>query len=267
MENNYIECFKILNKEGEKTLQHMPESPYYNENCTSLFLLYRDFLSYSDSFMNLLEVKNFKGMLNQLRTIIELKANIDYMLLDNIEEKAIAHQIFSNLNKIKMYKRYDSRTQLGKDFHEKWLKDKMLSQLEYIDNDTSSMVQNLESVFLRSPFSEIYDKFTEKEKYWYSYNNGPKNIGELCCFLGYPILYENHYRLLSGILHGSDLYYYGLAPGTEEGKMELTSIHGMVNKSFVKLGLRLTHTVISNYCEKVFNNYKLPEIINEIFIN
>jgi hypothetical protein len=263
--DNYIECFKILIEEGEKVLQNIDESQYYNENCTSLFLLYKDFLSYSDSFMILAEINNLKGMLNQLRTIIELKASIDYMLLDNITEKAIAHQVFSILNKIKMYKRYDQRTDLGQDFRNKWLKDRCL-KLEYIDKDTSSMIQNLEKIFQRSPFMETYNKFSKKERYWYSYNNGPKNVQELCCLLGYPILYENHYRLLSGILHGSDLYYYGLAPGAD-GKMQLKNIRGETNIPFIKLGLRWTYTVINDYCEKIFNSYKLPERIKKIFDN
>jgi hypothetical protein len=262
--DSYVHCFGILIKEGEKVLQNLNESQYNNENCSSLFLLFRDFLSYSDSFMNLIKIKNLKGMLNQLRTIIELKANIDYILLDNITEKSIAHQIFSILNKIKMYKRYDQRTDLGKDFRKKWLLDKTLSQMEYIDKDTSGMVDNLEKIFKRKSFIDVYIKFTGKEKYWYSYNNGPKNIQDLCSLLGYPILYENHYRLLSGILHGSDIYYYGLVHGVE-GKMQLSNIHGEINEPFVKLGLKLTYDVISDYCDKVFKNYELPEIIKKIF--
>jgi hypothetical protein len=262
--DNYIKCFKVLVAEGEKTLRNISNSKYNNENCTSLFLIYRDFLSYSDSFANLLEIKNLKGMLNQLRTIIEVKANIDYMLLDNITEKAIAHRIFSILNKIKMYERYDSRTALGKDFHKKWLKDKTLSQIKYIDKDTSSEVEELKNGFLRPPYSDVYSKFTNKEKYWYSYNNGPKNVQELCDLLCYPILYENHYRLLSGILHGSDLYYYGLTPGAD-GKMNLENIHGEINMPFVRLGLKWTYLVINDYCEKVFNNYRLPDEVNKIF--
>jgi hypothetical protein len=183
-----------------------------------------------------------------------------------LSEKSIAHQIFSILNKIKMYKRYDQRTDLGKDFREKWLLDNTLSQLEYIDMDTSGMVDNLEKIFKRPPFINVYNKFTRKEKYWYSYDDGPKNIQDLCCLLGYPILYENHYRLLSGILHGSDLYYYGLAPGAD-GEMQLNNIHGDINIPFVKLGLKLTYNVINNYFEKVFKNYELPEQIKKIFCN
>jgi hypothetical protein len=214
--------------------------------------------------MNLVKIKNLMGMLNQLRTIIELKANVDYMLLDDITEKSIAHQIFSILNKIKMYKRYDKRTDLGRAFCKNWRRDKTLSQLEYIDRDTSGRVDNLEKIFKRPPFLDVYNKFTGKEKYWYSYNGGPKNIQCLCYLLGYPMLYETHYRLLSGILHGSDLYYYGLVSG-DDGEMQLSNIHGDINEPFIKLCLRLTYNVISSYCEKVFENYELSEKIKKIF--
>jgi hypothetical protein len=263
---NHIEFFELLIREGENSLRNIKNSQYNKEYCTSIFLLYRDFLSYADSFMNLVKIRNLKGMLNQLRTIIEIKANIDYMLMENIEERATAHKVFAILLRIKMLQRYDKTTKLGGEFHKKRLKDKYFSQMDSLERDTNELVKNEEKIFQYSPYKEVYEKFTQKEKNWYSYNNGPKNMEDLFSKLNNPILYENHYRLLSGILHGSDICYYGLVPGAE-GQAGLKDIHGEINVPFLKMGLRWTYSVIKDYCEKIFNNYQLPEILKKIFDN
>jgi hypothetical protein len=142
-----------------------------------------------------------------LRCILEYNACLKYLLAEDTQNRALAYQVCYAIEKLKLYKKYDTNTGEGKAFKQLWQKDEIAKRLPFPDSDSVENSKFLLKMLDREPFLSIKKEYNRTKKHinrrpeWYSLWSGPKNIQELFFFLEMPVTYEVYYRQWSGNIH------------------------------------------------------------------
>ena len=205
----YIEetthVFSMIAERGAMALEVMPTAVGINEDTNAIPLLYRHSVALLDGFVSVVQLPSVETMRIIMRSFFEAKCNLEYIIADNMESRAIAYQTKHIMRLIKEYKQMDASTSAGKEFAAKWRKE--LPKVALSASNTKPPIENLEKQLKREPYLSMHAKLEKhKTRPWYSIDTGPKNFEQLCMELGYSVYYEICYRKWSNVTHATSAY-------------------------------------------------------------
>src|SRR5580658_599348 len=145
-----------------------------------------------------------------LRSQMEAMFGIAYMAKGDSERKATQYVVAHAHSRIDWYKKLDPTVEVGKQLSSQLKSDSTFHELSIVALDTTGNIQNLENMLGRSEYSIVesdWQRLRRQKKgqiWWYSLNDGPKNVEELAAAVGDPGWYEVLYRIYSGEIHATN---------------------------------------------------------------
>lgn len=177
-----------------------------------IVLSFRHFLELIDSISILIKQSSVDPCNLLLRGALETYFGLEYIFEKYTLDRSMAFLAWNAHNNMKVFKKYDKTTELGKQFQEKWDKDKLIRGTKIPDSPLIiPAIENLENLLRRPEYQKVEKEFLRLKKNkepnpnWYRLFNGPKNIQELANHLKLSALYEVLYRPWSGQVHGTEV--------------------------------------------------------------
>ena len=240
---------------GLEGFQHVLESGFITEENNAIVFLFRNFLAILDAITEAARVPSIENIQVLSRSLFEIKCNLEFMTGAEINERAIAYQVYYIREKIKQYQKLDEGTALGKEFATKWSKDRTFSSMKKTNYDTKDAIANLEKQLKSDPWKAMNDRFDllGRKCEWYTIHSGKTSFYGLCEYLGYPISYDFFYGQWSALLHGKSAYKDNIA--NQDGTGGIEAIRSLSNYK------TLIGTLIPIVMECYFNVFKsiLPD--------
>lgn len=209
------EIQKLLNRMGRLTdevvnygtyvLDYCSETHKFNDYEIPIGTSFTQFLSLLDGVSILIKKGTSDPIKPLLRSMLELKFNIEYMLLEEDKKGIIAYQVSHAQNKINNWKMVDPSTQQGKEFAKKTKG----MNIDLFTFNPEERIQELEQMLNKEPFKEVYEEWKRTKKQikgkpnWHALFDGPKKISDLAEHLGQEAFYAVIYKNLSSFIHGN----------------------------------------------------------------
>lgn len=159
-----------------------------------------------------------------LRSMFEVFLSMEYMLQEDTKKRASAFIVAYLYSVLKDYRRADPSTLEGQE-HQRRIAPNQRFHLTPlpINPEWETNIQTLNSELALPDFEESRKEYERlrsqglKNPRWYSFYDGPRNIEQLAARVKLSALYESHYRVWSGPLHGTDIFANKLAPDAQTG--------------------------------------------------
>ena len=191
---------------------------WYNESLPGnrysdapIMFLIRQMLETLDGTSILIRQSSIEPAKPVLRSLIENYLAIKYICETNSENRALAYLIVAVHDKIKIYDRLDPETSAGQKYYSAISDDVLFSETTPPAVDFKAARKNLQKMLQRSEFEAVEAEYQRKAKTrtspsWYSLFSDPSisNIEQLAQHLNLSVLYQVHYRVLSGEAHAID---------------------------------------------------------------
>ena len=204
--------FESLSDRGLMGLSEIIESGIITEENNALVFLYRHLISLIDSLPAITKTPSVESLQIIMRSIFEASCYLLYMVEQNMDKRSAAYQVYYIRQRIKLYKRFDLDTDLGKTYKDNWSKDRVYQNIPIISLDTKKDIINLQSQLNRSPYKEINDEYAKIKKStkgrfnWYTYDSNCTNFKDLCFYLNRPISYDVFFKMWSTSTHSTGAY-------------------------------------------------------------
>jgi hypothetical protein len=182
-----------------------------DNNIPSVFL--RNIIELADAISILIRNSSVDPAKNIFRSLLESSYSLMYMLEDNEKQRANCFIVYKSVEKIKQCNKWLSTEDSHNQFKIKLGKDNLDVNLsQFFDHPDFLRVKKLREQLLEKPeFKPVYEEYhrtkkkSNREFYWYSLYDGPKNFPELTEYLGKTISYEFYYRTFSDNVHGTSV--------------------------------------------------------------
>jgi len=152
----------------------------------------------------------FTASIPILRSLWEGTLSMEYMLLEDFEDRSTAWMAVSYMRTKSSLSSLDPSTDKGKAVQSLKAKDKIHQYVPF-PNSSSKEVQeamaSAEQELRKEKFKTAIQKLTDsngKLMRWFAINNGPRNLEQLAHHLGRPLEYEFLYRYFSEISHAQN---------------------------------------------------------------
>ena len=262
--NSVAELFRKLRDRGLLIMEELPTAPGIDAETNAVFLLYRNAMALLDAVAELSGLPSVEGAKVLFRSFFETKCNLEYMVEADLKDRAVAYQTRHLINRIRRYEKLDPTTDRGKEFKAKWEKDTLFGGAGYEPVDTRAEIANLKKQLEREPYKTAWGKLAAAPTpNWYSIDNGPRKLIDLCERLGYPLAYDFFYRQWSGAVHGTDAYIDSFYSAEGEGRAHaLRAVKGYPELVDVALTLtvdfllKITQAVLPKHHERLYRFYK-----------
>jgi Family of unknown function (DUF5677) len=258
---------------GSHILDYCTEIRNFNEYEVPVVTCYTQLLSLLDGISILIKKGTSNPIKPLLRSMLELKFYIEYMLINDDKKGVIAYQVSHAQNLINNWKMVDPTTQQGKQF---------AKNIEGINLDLSvfnpkEKIKELEQMLNREPFKEVNDEWLRTRKKmkrmpnWHALFGGPQKIYDLAEYLEQTEYYAILYKNLSSFIHGSEtigrLKMHSSGLGVNPGIRQLEELPTDLNFSII-FALELYSKMLNKYNpekEIHFGIWYLNEIRDEFF--
>jgi hypothetical protein len=177
-----------------------------------VFLAYRHMFELLDAISILVRESCIDPCKIILRSIFEALLSVEYILEKDIKQRATDFLVWSRHQDIKIYRRYNPKDQLYKNFDAILKKDKHFKNWKRLEiPNIEEQINTLSEIFQIEPYSDSeaeYQRLKKKNgspKWWFNLHGGPKDIQDLSTYLGRPAQYEILYRQWSAIAHSIDI--------------------------------------------------------------
>jgi hypothetical protein len=151
-----------------------------------------------------------------LRGMLEACLQLEYMLKEDTQRRALAFLVCEKQQEIKFLKRIDPDTQTGKGFRESLKKDNSVNQSFVFTWDSFAVnakrrVKKLQDDLASDIYREANEEYCRCRKRnkggvkWYNFFDGPRSFQCLAYDLGKIAYYDIFYRQWSGLVHASDV--------------------------------------------------------------
>jgi len=204
-----------------------------------------------------------------LRTLLESTLYIEYLTQKDTARRSLSFLICQYHNKLNGYKKFDLKTQQGKQFKKQLEKDEFLENYEFKDQKLLQFhINNLESLVKLDLYSEVEVEYQRLKKLnpkrkpvWYEFFEGPKSIEKLAYELKLGSIYEIIYRNLSKGTHGTGVIDGYISAGEKEGVTNFSQIRFPYSAQFVcqftiTLSIRIMRRIINYHLPQWDNKYK-----------
>jgi hypothetical protein len=163
---------------------------------------------------------------NIVRSSFEALLQLEYMVEDNFEDRAIAFIVKNNMDQKEMLEVYDETTSKGKIYDEICQKDIIhgkfkLSNPEVI-NKIKEEIDKIKSA-LDNPKYLFFVNQLENKNYWFSFSHGPNNFKDLALHLKKGRDYYDLYKPWSIFAHAQDGVRF-ISNSSDINKLEILSL-------------------------------------------
>src|SRR5690554_5106221 len=209
------EIQKLLNRMGRLTdevvnygshlLDYCSETHTFTEYEVPIGTSFTQFLSFLDGISILIRKGTSDPIKPLLRSMLEMKFNIEYMLDEDEKKGVLAYQVSHAQDRINYLKSVDPSTEQGKEFTHNI---KNLN-VDFSSFDSVERIKELEQILNNEPFKEVNEEWLRTKKElkmkpsWHALFGGPRKILELAEHLGQEAYYAIIYKNLSSFTHGS----------------------------------------------------------------
>lgn len=210
--SDFAELITELFDFGNKLLDCDTSDEFEWEYVPKVFLA--SYLDILDGISILIRESSVEPCKILLRSLLEYSYFIEYLFVDDFNQKARSYYVGEVLEKLSIYKKLMPSTDQGRQFKvDMENDDSIINTDEYsrIPN-IKKAIENLETVLVNPNYNDVnkeYSRYKKENKgrkaKWYSLFDGPSNIRELARRLKRDISYEVFYRLNSSVIHGSRL--------------------------------------------------------------
>ncbi|MCQ6277583.1 hypothetical protein JMM81_22275 [Bacillus sp. V3B] len=259
---NDKEIQKILNRMGRlldevvnfgsHVLDICRETYNFTEYETPIATTYTEYLSLLDGITVLIKKGTGDPIKPLLRSMLEMKFNIEYLLDEEEKKGVLAYQVAHAQKKIANWKLVDPTTQQGKEFLKK-TSDLGMDPSKFKPKEN---IARLERGLSKGKYKEVNEEWKRTKKEmgrrpsWYSLYNGPRGIIDLAKHLGQENYYEIIYRNLSRFLHGGSaldrITNFEEGFGVNPGIRRLEELPQHLNFAVV-FALEIYHKMIKKY--------------------
>ncbi len=237
---------------GSNVLDMCRETYDFSEYETPIATTYTEFLSLVDGVAVLMKKGTGDPIKPLLRSMLEMKFNIEYLLDEDEKKGVLAYQVSHAQKKIANYKLVDPTTQQGKEF----LKKTSNLGIDLSKFKSKKNIERLERALNKGKYKEVNEEWKRTKKAigrrpsWYSLYDGPRGIIDLAKHLGQESYYEVIYRNLSGFIHGGSamerLTHFEEGFGVNPGIRRLEELPQHLNFAVV-YALQIYHKMIKKY--------------------
>lgn len=215
---------------GTYLLKWFAEQPSTEKHRIVFAMLLRNFLELLDATSILVRKSSIDPCKLILRSMVEIFFSLEYMLEEDTENRASAFIVSYIQNLLKEYRKMDPSTPQGQDYLRKMTLNQRfpIGQTSYNPEWSTNIAMLKAELALpvheaaRSEYMRLKAKGNSKLP-WYSFFDGPHNIEQLATKIKLSALYETHYRLWSGPIHGTDIFSEKLFPDTQ-GRINIVQI-------------------------------------------
>jgi hypothetical protein len=158
-----------------------------------------------------------------LRSAFEARLGIGYILTADHERRAIAYQVAHIHRKLKIYRRFDGKHELGRALRAELAGDEHADVLDRIPEDTAVYAARLEPALRRPAFVPVEAEWQAaknrrgKEPNWFSLFGGPKDIKDLAKEMEELSTYWFLYKHWSDVTHaGSGMENVAMTASNEK---------------------------------------------------
>lgn len=215
--NNLLQEFSKILEEfvdfGTHILNWDIDNARGDDDQVVILLLFRNYLELIDSISILIKKSSIDPCKIILRTALETSLGLEYILREDTQNRAFGFLVCILHKEINTLKKHNSRTEVGKQFKSIFDKDINIKGNNIpTPENLEGKIKSLESLLFEPNYLTVESEYqrlnrikSEKNPNWYRLFGGPKNIQELCNYLGIPTFYEIFYRNLSNSIHGNDI--------------------------------------------------------------
>ena len=200
-------------------------------------LLMRHTVELMDSIYILIQHHNVDPAQIILRTLFEAWLNVRFLTCGDLEsgektfqkvsDRSAAYMVRYLHQRRKQLEAYIPDSEAG---NEKLSKDEVEKSIERIDRIlTQEEYRTMEATYQSLQSGDRSDR----PKSWYHLAGGPKNIEELARLLSSSPLYDQLYRSMSGMVHGSHILEGRISMSTREGFAAIKPIRLLTNFDYV----------------------------------
>lgn len=182
---------------GSHLLDFCQEKKKFEENDAPIIATYTQILSMVDGISILMKKGTADAIKPILRSVLELKLKLEYMLQEEPKKGILAYQVEHVYGEIQKALRQDENTEEGKRFR------KIFQGQAPPSVDSTDRIKQLESKLNEPTFREVNEEWCRtKRPNWTKLFNGPGNVYELAKYLAQEYYYELVYRDMSSFMHG-----------------------------------------------------------------
>jgi hypothetical protein len=204
-----------------------------------------------------------------LRTLLESTLYIEYLTLKDSKRRSLSFLICQYHEKLNGYKKFNMKTQQGKQFDKQLEEDEFLKGYEFKDQKLlQSHIENLESLVKLELYSKVEREYRRlknlnprRKPVWYEFFGGPKSIEKLAYELKLGSIYEIIYRSLSKGSHGTGVIDGYISAGEKESITNFSQIRFPYSAQFVcqftiTLSIRIMRHIIKYYLPQWDSKFK-----------
>jgi Family of unknown function (DUF5677) len=259
---NEKEIQKILNRMGRlldeavnfgsHVLDICREKYSFSEYEIPIATTYTEFLSLVDGVAILIKKGSGDPIKPLLRTMLEMKFNIEFLLDEDEKRGVLAYQVSNVQKKIANYRLVDQTTPQGKEF----IKKTSHLGIDTLKFNPKENIERLEKALNKDKYKEVNEEWKRTKKEmgrrpsWFSLYGGPRGIIDLAKHLGQESYYEIVYRNWSGFIHGGSamdrLTKFEDGIGINPGIRRLEELPQHLNFAIV-FALEIFHKMIKKY--------------------
>ncbi len=237
---------------GTYVLKWLAEAPPPVPLRLTPLILIRHTVELMDSIYILIQHHNVDPAQIILRTLFEAWLNVRFLTCDDLEpseqtfqkvsERSAAYMVCYLHQRRKRNETYDPDSEAGKrrkaeiekdqyvpnDLLEKLpkdVKDEVKKSIERIDRELTQMEATYQSL-------QSGDR-SDRPKPWYRLAGGPKNIQELARLFSLGEFYNQFYRSMSGMVHGSDILEGRISMSKREDFAAIKQVRLLTNFDYV----------------------------------
>ncbi|MGA2622544.1 MAG: DUF5677 domain-containing protein [Bacteroidota bacterium] len=193
-------------------------------------MLLRQFLELLDAISILVRQSSIDPCKPVLRSMFEIFLSFEYMLQEDTKKRANAFVVAYIYSVLRDYRKADPSTAEGKEHIRKIMSNQKFPVSSSPTNpDWATNIQMLETELALPDYEETRKEYislqakTHGYPRWYSLYDGPRSIEQLAARVKLSALYESHYRVWSGPLHGTDVFANKSSP-IGQGKVGVVQI-------------------------------------------
>jgi hypothetical protein len=258
---------------GTHVLDICEETHNFTEYETPIASSYTEYLSLLDGIGVLIKKGTGDPIKPLLRSMLEMKFNIEYMIDEDEKKGVVAYQVAHAQKKIANWKLVDPTTQQGKEF----LKKTSNLGIDPTKYNPRENIEKIERSLNNGKYKEVNEEWRRiknkkgRRPSWYSLYEGPSGIIDLAKHLGQENYYEIIYRNLSGFIHGGSamdrLTQFEEGIGVNPGIRRLVELPRHLNFAVV-FALEVYHKMIKKYNPAkaiVFAKWYMDSVRDEFF--
>ncbi|MGV2887146.1 DUF5677 domain-containing protein [Paenibacillus taichungensis] len=232
----------------------------FTEIHAPFYTLFVQFLSLIDGASVVIRKGHSDALKPIARSVLEISLNLQYMILEDFNEKCLAYQVTEVRGRIKQYRRYIDDSKNGNELRALFNK----RQINIGEIDYQSRITNLENMLKKDPYlnmDELYEatKKSWKNLQWYTVIDiSLKSFRDLTIFLDKELYYEVVYKEFSNYSHGgSAMRRMAVVDGQSAVLPHIRDVDNIINPSIflVHLILETITAVIESFLPEEMEYY------------